>query len=157
MSHLREAVGIYLTDIGQQQAPELGARLAVEKGVDTFRKRLLDEQRFNRRVFSLIIFLLTTLFAVGIYFVLRNRDQSLTAGAFLGAELISFLLVIRWIRQVLLDKVYTDLLIRASNELDTQHLARFVTTWYELTTKAYPQTNDKAKRNRSKRKALQEP
>lgn len=137
MSHLRDAVEIYLSDIGQQQAPELGRRLVKEKGLDVFRKRLLDEQRFNRRIFSLIVVLLTSLFVVGIYFVLKNRDQPLTAGAFLSAEIVSFLLVIRWIRQTLLDKVYTDLLIRASDELDCEHLAKFVTTWYELTTNAY--------------------
>ena len=139
MSRLREAVEIYLTEIGQQQAPELGGGSAKDKGLDLLRNRLLDEQRFNRRIFLPIVVLLTTLFAVGIYFVLKNRNQPLTAGAFLGVELVSFLLVIQWIRQTLLDKVYTDLLVRASDELDSIDLARFVTTWYELTTKAHPQ------------------
>ena len=84
MSRLREAVEIYLTEIGQQQAPELGGGSAKDKGLDLLRNRLLDEQRFNRRIFLPIVVLLTTLFAVGIYFVLKNRSQPLTAGAFLS-------------------------------------------------------------------------
>jgi lipopolysaccharide export LptBFGC system permease protein LptF len=104
MSRLQEAVEVYLTEIGQQRAPELGGGSAKDKGLDLLLNRLLDEQRFNRRIFLLIVVLLTTLFAVGIYFVLKNRNQPLTAGAFLGVELVSFLLVIQWIRQTLLDK-----------------------------------------------------
>jgi hypothetical protein len=48
MSRLREAVEIYPTDIGQQQAPELGGRPAKEKGLDMFRERLLDERQTYR-------------------------------------------------------------------------------------------------------------
>ena len=67
MSRLQEAVEVYLTEIGQQQAPELGGGSAKDKWLDLLRNRLLDEQRFNRRIFLLIVVLLTTLFAVGIY------------------------------------------------------------------------------------------
>lgn len=147
MKRLQKAVQMYLADIGQQQAPDLGGKPATKKGKDEFRERLLEEQLYNRRIFSLMILLLTMLFAVGIYFVFRNRDQPITAGSFLGGEFLSLLLVIQWIRQVLLDKVYTDLLVRASNELDSEHLAKFVTTFYELTTKAHPQTTVAARRS----------
>ncbi|HWY59687.1 MAG TPA: hypothetical protein VNZ03_34810 [Terriglobales bacterium] len=41
-----------------------------------------------------------------------------------------------WICQTLLEKVSADLLVRASDELDPEHLAKFVTTWYQLATKA---------------------
>lgn len=154
MSSLRKAAGAYLTDIGQEQAPELGARPRRVKGLDTFQQRLLEEQRFNRNIFALIVLLLTALFAVGIYLVLKNQNQPLIAGTFLGADLVSFLLIIKWMRQTLLDKIYADLLVRASNELDSDHLAKFVATWYELTTKAHPQTQGSAtKRNKSEQRA----
>jgi|SRR5215469_17439429 len=154
MKRLQQAVEIYLSDIGQKQAPELGNKPSKKRGGQEFRKRLLREQRFNRFIFSLLVLLLTVLFAVGIYFVLKNRDQPLTAAAFWGGELISFLLVIQWIRQTLLDKVSADLLLRASDELDAEHLAKFVTTWYELATKAHPQAERGPRRSNLQQKEL---
>jgi hypothetical protein len=151
MNRIREAVEIYLSHIGQKQAPELGGRPNKDSGRDELREHLLQEQHFNRRIFSLIVFLLTFLFALGAYFVLKNRNQPLNAGAFLSGEFVSFLLVIQWIRQTLLDKVYTDLLVRASDELDPEHLAKFVTTFYELTSKAHPLAENRPRRSNVQR------
>ncbi|SRR5258707_213462 len=151
MKRLRETVRVYLSHIGQEQARQLGRRPTRDSGRDELRERLLDEQRFNRKIFTLMVALLTFLFAVGVYFVWKNRDQPLNAGAFLGGEFLSFLLLIQWIRQTLLDKVYTDLLVRASDELDPEHLAKFVTTWYELTTKAHPHADTSPRRSEPQR------
>ncbi len=96
----------------------------------SLRLDLATQRKFNSRIIVAAVSCLCCLFAVGLYLVIAFRNSPSTIVAIFGGTIFSLLVIVRWLRQLWLDKSLMDLLLYAADSLSPDELLKLVSTFY---------------------------
>jgi hypothetical protein len=74
----------------------------------------------------------TAIFILAALLIWHYRDQPKQISVCFGGSFFSLTLVIRWLRQLWIDKNFIDLIKNAASKLSPLEVAKLVSTYYEL-------------------------
>jgi hypothetical protein len=142
MQNLEHTLADYLRRIGQYEAQRLGGEAHQISPADSefLRDSLCRQIRFSDRLITVAVILLCGLFVVGVFLILYNRGSLNATAVISGGTFASMLVIIRWLRQLWLDKSTMDMLVNAANGLSPAEAAKLVTTFYFKALRASPST-----------------
>ena len=130
--NLKQTLTAYLRRIEQYEPQTLGKKARPVTAEDSqFLRDSLDRQlRFNNSIVTVSIVLLCCLFGLGIFLVLYHRNSVNAVAVISGATFASLLGIVRFLRQLWLDKSAMDILIHVSYTLPPAEAAKVVTSFY---------------------------
>ncbi len=120
----------YIALAGQHEPAALGEEHGPPPDPRTLRDDLLQERKGNTRFLIVAAGALIGIYAVIVYLIILNRHDPKTILALCGSNFVALLLIVRWLRQLWLDKSLMDLLIHSADSLDPDALLRLVTGFY---------------------------
>ena len=131
----RTTVAAYLQRLGRDKIADLGPSEipAVTAEDQTFlTQQLTEDKRFNNLLLLSAVLLLYAIFILAALLVWHYRDQPKLMAVCFGGSFFSLTVLVRWLRQLWLDKNFIDLIIRASSQLAPLEVAKLISTYYEL-------------------------
>jgi len=132
MKRLEAIFEEYLRLIEQQEGGKLGEKLKeVTVANNQYFAALLDEHlKFNKSIIVVAVALLCILFSVGMFLVYTLRTSPKGIIAISGGNFLSFLLVIRWLRRLWIEKSMVDVMIFVARDMSPYEAAKFLTKFY---------------------------
>jgi len=132
MKRLETIFEDYLRLIGQQEGPDLGEKpKEVTAAANQHFAALLDEHlKFNKGIIVVAVALLCILFGVGMFLVYTLRTSPKGIVTISGGSFLSFLLVIRWLRRLWIEKSMIDVMIFVARDMPPKEAAKFLTGFY---------------------------
>jgi len=133
MKRLEKIFEGYLILIDQQHGADLGEepKREITAADNEHFAALLDEHlKFNRGIIVVAIVLLCVLFGVGMFLVYTLRTSPTGIVTIAGGSFFSFLLVIRWLRRLWIEKSMIDVLIFVARDMPPKEAAKFLVRFY---------------------------
>lgn len=133
MKKLQSAFEEYLNLIGQQGGSDLGGETRPEVTAHDNERfaGLLDEHlKFNKGLIVVAVTLLCVLFVMGMFLVYTLRASPRSIVIISGGSFLSFLIIIRWLRQLWIEKSMMDILLYAARDMPPKEAAKFLTGFY---------------------------
>jgi hypothetical protein len=135
-SDVKASFEVFLLGLQRESVGHLGSDIVPEVATSANTKPLLDslnnDRRFNNRLLISAVVLLYGIFLLAAFLIWYYRDHPSLIGVVFGGGLLSLTLLVRWLRQLWIEKNVIDLVIRASSNLSPAEVARLVMTYYEL-------------------------
>ena len=94
--------------------------------------RLDEDRRFNNLLLFSCVILLYAIFTLAVLLMWHYRDQPRQIAVCFGGSFFSLTLLVRWLRQLWIDKNFIDLIRNAASKLSPLEVAKLVSTYYEL-------------------------
>src|SRR5262249_55820925 len=130
MKRLQSALEDYLRLIEQQEGAHLGEKAKREETAsdnEHFVTWLDETLKFNKAIIVVAIVLLCILFGMGMFLVYTLRASPRGIVIVSGGSFLSFLVVIRWLRQLWIEKSMMDISMYAAREMPPKEAAIFLT------------------------------
>ena len=134
MNNAQTILAAYLDRVGLLQAGPLGGAQSAASQVDNefLESRMRDNARLNNGLLLTAVGMLLLMFLLALLLVLHYRDQPSTIAYICGGSFVSLLLLVRWQRQLWVDKVTTDLFLQAAKLLPAPEVATLAMNYYNL-------------------------
>ena len=133
----RATAEAYLNRLRRDQLGALGPgdvpSLAITTEDQKFLSSRLDEDhKFNNLLLVSCVVLLYAIFILAALLMWHYRDQPKQIGVCFGGSFFSLTLLVRWLRQLWIDKNFIDLIRNAASKLSPVEVAKLISTYYEL-------------------------
>jgi hypothetical protein len=94
--------------------------------------RLGEDRKFNNLLLVSAVVLLYAIFILAALLMWHYRDQPKQIAVCFGGSFFSLTLIVRWLRQLWIDKNFIDLIRSAASKLSPLEVAKLISTYYEL-------------------------
>jgi hypothetical protein len=136
MKDARTALAAYLDRVGLLEASPMGEGETVSVPNQADNDFLASHMRNNARINMALLLcaagMLLLMFFVAMFLVLHYRNQPHTIAYICGGSFLSLVLLVRWERQLWVDKITTDFFSRAAQTLPPNEVATLAMNYYNL-------------------------
>lgn len=131
----RITAAAYLERLGRNKIADLGpgeSPIITAEDQKFLTLRLANDSKFNNLLLVSAVCLLYAIFIIATLFLWHYRDQPKQIAACFGGSFFSLTLLVRWLRQLWIDKNFIDLIRNAASQLSPLEVAKLISTYYEL-------------------------